>query len=219
MIRVAVVDDQPLMVSAFAALIRAQPDMLVVGTGANGQEALRLCEHTAVDVLVMDVRMPVMDGIEATRLLVERVGTPNILILTTFNTDQLVLDAVAAGARGFLLKDAEPDIVLSGIRAIHRGEAVVSPQAAPALLDVLRHERTNARGTASDALTNREIEVLRLVGQGLTNAEIAAHLVIAQTTVKTHVGSLLAKLGARDRVALAILAHTVGLGGDPLSPR
>lgn len=139
MIRVAVVDDQPLMVSAFAALIRAQPDMLVVGTGANGQEALRLCEHTAVDVLVMDVRMPVMDGIEATRLLVERVGTPNILILTTFNTDQLVLDAVAAGARGFLLKDAEPDIVLSGIRAIHRGEAVVSPQAAPALLDALRH--------------------------------------------------------------------------------
>lgn len=219
MIRVAVVDDQPLMVSAFAALIRAQPDMFVVGTGANGQEALRLCEHTAVDVLVMDVRMPVMDGIEATRLLVERAGTPNILILTTFNTDQLVLDAVAAGARGFLLKDAEPDIVLSGIRAIHRGEAVVSPQAAPALLDALRHERTNARGTAIDALTNREIEVLRLVGQGLTNAEIAAHLVIAQTTVKTHVGSLLAKLGARDRVALAILAHTVGLGGDPLSPR
>lgn len=219
MIRVAVVDDQPLMVSAFAALIRAQPDMLVVGTGANGQEALRLCEHTAVDVLVMDVRMPVMDGIEATRLLVERAGTPNILILTTFNTDQLVLDAVAAGARGFLLKDAEPSIVLSGIRAIHRGEAVVSPQAAPALLDALRHERTNARGTAIDALTNREIEVLRLVGQGLTNAEIAAHLVIAQTTVKTHVGSLLAKLGARDRVALAILAHTVGLGGDPLSPR
>ena len=219
MIRVAVVDDQPLMVSAFAALIRAQPDMLVVGTGANGQEALRLCEHTAVDVLVMDVRMPVMDGIEATRLLVERAGTPNILILTTFNTDQLVLDAVAAGACGFLLKDAEPDIVLSGIRAIHRGEAVVSPQAAPALLDALRHERTNARGTAIDALTNREIEVLRLVGQGLTNAEIAAHLVIAQTTVKTHVGSLLAKLGARDRVALAILAHTVGLGGDPLSPR
>lgn len=102
--------------------------MLVVGTGANGQEALRLCEHTAVDVLVMDVRMPVMDGIEATRLLVERAGTPNILILTTFNTDQLVLDAVAAGARGFLLKDAEPDIVLSGIRAIHRGEAVVSPR-------------------------------------------------------------------------------------------
>lgn len=219
MIRVAVVDDQPLLVSAFAALIRAQPDMLVVGTGANGQEALRLCEHTAVDVLVMDVRMPVMDGIEATRLLIERTGKPNILILTTFNTDQLVLDAVAAGARGFLLKDAEPDIVLSGIRAIHRGEAVVAPQAAPALLDALRHERTNARGTAIDALTSREIEVLRLVGQGLTNAEIAAHLVIAQTTVKTHVGSLLAKLGARDRVALAILAHTVGLGGDLLPPR
>ena len=101
----------------------SDPDMLVVGTGANGQEALRLCEHTAVDVLVMDVRMPVMDGIEATRLLVERVGTPNILILTTFNTDQLVLDAVAAGARGFLLKDAEPDIVLSGIRVLQIGRA------------------------------------------------------------------------------------------------
>lgn len=227
MIRVAVVDDQPLLVSAFAALVDAQPDMEVVGTGADGREAVALCAGTDVDVLLLDIRMPVLDGVEATRLIVDAGPLPRVVILTTFNVDELVLGALAAGARGFLLKDAEPTDVLDAVRAVHEGRAVVDPQATPALLDALRSGRASGRqgdphgeterppepSPLAGVLTPREIEVLTLVGRGRTNAEICAELFIAETTVKTHVSSLLLKLDARDRVALVVLAHSVGLVG------
>lgn len=212
MIRVGVVDDQPLLVSAFAALIGNQPDMMVAGTGTHGRDAVELCASHELDVLVMDIRMPVLDGVEATRRIVDAGARPRVLILTTFNVDALVLAAVAAGARGFLLKDADPAVVLDAIRAVHRGDAVIDAQATPALLAAVR---TAPREPAplAEALTAREIEVLTLIGLGRTNAEIGAELFIAETTVKTHVRSLLTKLDARDRVALVVLAHGAGLVG------
>lgn len=226
-IRVAVVDDQPLLVSAFSALIAHEPDMEVVATGTDGVEAVELCATHHVDVVVMDIRMPRMDGVEATRRITSQADAPRVLVLTTFNVDDLVLGAVGAGARGFLLKDAEPSEVTAAIRAVHRGEAVIATQAAPALLSaVCRAEAAvnaapdetsdvgpQAQGETSpvDGLTSREVDVLRLVASGLTNAEIAETLFIASTTVKTHVGNLLLKLGARDRVALVLIAHSAGL--------
>lgn len=214
MIRVVVVDDQPLLVSAFAALIDNEPDLVVVGTGRNGEEAVSLAASGTVDVLLLDIRMPVLDGVEATRRIVAAGPRPHVLILTTFNIDTLVLQAVAAGARGFLLKDADPATVLDAIRAVHRGEAVVDSHATPALLAALRPASSVAGGLAG-VLTPRELDVLGLIGRGRSNAEIASELFIGETTVKTHVGNLLAKLGARDRVALVVLAHGVGLVGPP----
>ncbi|GMA37989.1 response regulator [Mobilicoccus caccae] len=224
-IKVVVVDDQPLLVSAFSALIGNQPDMTVVATAADGVEAVERTLAHAVDVVLMDIRMPRLDGVEATRRILAREKAPRVLVLTTFNVDELVLAAVGAGARGFLLKDAEPTEVIDAIRAVHRGEAVIASQAAPALLAAVRNpaalveptgdEEDGAAGPSPlvDHLTAREVEVLRLIAQGRTNAEIADDLFIAQTTVKTHVGNLLLKLDARDRVALVVLAHSVGLAG------
>ncbi|MBO3128602.1 response regulator [Dermatophilus congolensis] len=219
-IRVAVVDDQPLLVSAFSALIDNQPDMHIVGTATDGAAAVELLETTTVDVVLMDIRMPHLDGVEATRRILARaIKHVNVLILTTFNIDELVLAAISAGARGFLLKDAEPTEVLEAIRTVHRGEAVIATQATPALLAALHTPintpTNNEQHTCIAALTPREIDVLRLIAQGLTNTEIASELFIAHTTVKTHVGNLLLKLNARDRVALVILAHSVGLTGSP----
>lgn len=219
-IRVGIVDDQPLLVSAFAALIGAEADMSVVATAADGLGALQVCEEHAIDVLLMDIRMPRLDGVEATRRIVEHGERPRVLILTTFNVDELVLGAVGAGARGFLLKDADPDELVDAIRAVHRGEAVIASQAAPALLTALRRQEGQELTASLDAdLTARETEVLTLIGQGRTNAEIAAELFIAPTTVKTHVGNLLLKLAARDRVALVVLAHSVGLVGPARTVR
>ena len=138
-IRVAVVDDQPLLVSAFAALIDHEPDMHVVGTGVDGDEAVALAEQGGIDVLIMDIRMPRLDGVEATRRITARADRPRVLVLTTFNVDHLVLGAVRAGARGFLLKDSDPVEVVGAIRAVHRGEAVIASQAAPALLAAVQH--------------------------------------------------------------------------------
>lgn len=225
-IRVAVVDDQPLLVSVFAALITNEDDMEVVATATDGAEAVTVAAEHDVDVMLMDIRMPHLDGIEATRQILERADRPRILVLTTFNVDELVLAACSAGARGFLLKDAEPTAVLEAIRAVHHGEAVIAGQAAPALLAALRDTSTRPTTTLADTsapepsdliagLTAREVEVLRLIAVGRTNAEIAEELFIAQTTVKTHVGNLLLKLTARDRVALVVLAHGAGLVGTP----
>lgn len=224
-IRVGIADDQPLLVSAFAALLGNEPDMSVVVRAADGLEAVEACGRHELDVLLMDIRMPRLDGIEATRRIVaQRPDRPRILILTTFNVDELVLGAVAAGARGFLLKDTDPAHLIEAIRAVHRGEAVIASQVAPALLSALRgtgpampEASVDPRGPAGlpAELTPREVEVLTLIGRGRTNAEIAAELFIAQTTVKTHVGNLLLKLAARDRVALVVLAHSVGLVGSP----
>ena len=178
MIRVAVVDDQPLLVSAFAALIGNQPDMVVTGTGTNGHDAVELCIVDQVDVLLMDIRMPVMDGVEATRRIVDAGPRPRVLILTTFNIDALVLGAVAAGARGFLLKDADPARLLDAIRAVHRGDAVVDAQATPTLLEAVRASPREPVPLV-EGLTPREIEVLTLIGHGRTNAEIGEELFIA----------------------------------------
>lgn len=221
-IRVGIVDDQPLLVSAFQALVDHQSDMEVVATAGDGAEALTVCETAAIDVLLLDVRMPRLDGIETTRRLAARDAGPRILILTTFDLDEYVLGALGAGASGYLLKDTEPDRLLEAIRAVHRGEAVIASAAAPVLLSRLREaERVPAAAPvspgSSDAqrligqLTPRERDVLTLIGAGATNGEIAARLFIAETTVKTHVGSLLLKLEARDRVALVILAQATGI--------
>ena len=221
---VGIVDDQPLLVAAFTALVDAQPDLRVVGTGADGLQAIELVEQHHPDVLLMDIRMPHLDGVEATRAITARPGdghgATRVLVLTTFNVDKLVLGAVAAGARGFLLKDAEPLEVIHAIRAVSRGEAVISTQAAPALLDAFRPAPAAsfgppARPELTAVLSSREREVLTLIGRGLTNGEISEELFIATTTVKTHVGNVMAKLNARDRVALVILAHSVGLVGTP----
>lgn len=210
-ITVAVVDDQPLLVSAFVALLNAQPDIEVVGTAADGGSAVRLAERAAPDVMLMDIRMPGIDGVEATRRIADRGDRPRVLILTTFNVDELVLGAVRAGARGFLLKDADPEEVIAAIRAVHRGEAVIAGAAAPHLLQAYREGHTVTAAPMPGRLTTRETEVLTLVARGLTNHEIAAELVVAETTVKTHVGNLLTKLGCRDRVALVVLAYSCGL--------
>lgn len=227
---VGIVDDQPLLVAAFTALIDAQPDLEVVGTGTDGLMAIELVQQLHPDVLLMDIRMPRLDGIEATRRICtqqDETTRTRILMLTTFNVDKLVLGAVAAGARGFLLKDSDPYEVIDAIRAVARGEAIVSSQATPALLDAFQPSPATmldapARPQLTALLSDREREVLTLVGRGLTNGEIAEELFIAMTTVKTHVGNLMTKLAARDRVALVIIAHAVGLVGGagvlPLKP-
>ncbi|WP_168581452.1 response regulator [Gephyromycinifex aptenodytis] len=223
-IRVAITDDQPLLVSAFSALIDAQPDMCVAAQAGNGYEAVEavLAGEEAIDVILMDIRMPGLDGIKATERIVAAGGRPRVLVLTTFNLDELVLGALAAGARGFLLKDADPAVLLDSIRAVHRGEAVIDPQAAPAVLEALREpaglqpaQQRQAAAPILAELTPRELEVLCLIARGHTNTEIGTELFIAETTVKTHVGNLLMKLHARDRVALVVLAHAAGLvSGD-----
>lgn len=224
-IRVGIADDQPLLVSAFRALIDHQADMTVVATAADGSEALDVCASTQVDVLLLDIRMPRLDGIETMRRLAARDGSPRVIILTTFDLDEYVLDALGAGASGYLLKDVEPDRLIEAIRSVDRGEAVIASTAAPIVLSTLRgsHLRGSqgtgepARGHAPEServlalLTPRERDVLAQIGAGATNAEIASALFIAETTVKTHVGSLLLKLEARDRVALVIIAHAIGL--------
>lgn len=221
-IRVGIVDDQPLLVEAFRALIDHQENMRVVGTAGDGQRALDLCASTSVDVLLMDIRMPRLDGIETARRLTERGPFPRVLVLTTFDLDEYVLGAIGAGASGYLLKDVEPDRLLEAIRAVHRGEAVLANLAAPVVLSRLREADRAQSAAARESeeaqrvrarLTARELDVLGQIGAGATNAEIAQALVIAQTTVKTHVGSLLHKLNARDRVALVIIAHAIGLVG------
>ncbi|ODQ43240.1 DNA-binding response regulator [Corynebacterium sp. HMSC061H03] len=231
-IRVLVAEDQALIRQSFAQLIDAHPQMKVIGAVGDGAEAVR--RASGADVVVMDIRMPVMDGIEATRQIVQgvpsggaaRTSTPKVLVLTTFREEDLVLGALEAGAAGFLLKDSNPRELLSAIMRIHRGEGVIDPKVTPM---VLRHVSPRAphsgqparafstHGADSDPthtgtqFTPREQEILNLVCQGLSNDEIARRLVVATTTVKTHVKSLLTKTGSRSRVDLVIWAAKNGL--------
>ena len=213
MIRVAVVDDQALLASSFAAYLERQPDMTVVGTAGDGAQAVELCRRTDVDVVLMDLRMPVLDGVEATRALTARGDRPRVLVLTTFDVDEFVVAAARAGARGYLLKDAEPAELLSAVRAVHDGRAVLGGTGPSELLQAhLESARATGPRPGAEALaqlSDREAEVLAEIASGATNAEIAGRLHIAETTVKTHVGNLLAKLDCRDRVALVVLAHAV----------
>ncbi|MFD2792127.1 response regulator [Promicromonospora vindobonensis] len=213
-IRVLVCDDQALIRTGFATIIDAQPDLAVVGECGDGRAAVDLAARLNPDVVVMDVRMPVLDGIEATRLLAGAgVAHPvKVLVVTTFNLDEYVYEALRAGASGFLLKDAPAAQLLHGIRTVASGAALLAPEVTRKLVGRYAARIRPAEGAATDtALTPRELEVLRLIATGLSNGEIAATLVISQETVKTYVSRLLAKLGLRDRVQAVVHAYRSGL--------
>ncbi|KRV48925.1 LuxR family transcriptional regulator [Wenjunlia vitaminophila] len=217
-IRVMLVDDQALLRTGFRMVLQAQPDMEVVAEAENGAEALTVLESTAVDVVLMDVRMPRMDGVEATRRICgesgEREGAPRVLILTTFDLDEYAFSALKAGASGFLLKDARPGEMLAAIRSVHSGDAVVAPTTTRRLLDRFAPMLPSSPQPAREdlgRLTDRERQVLVLVAQGLSNGEIAQRLVVSEATVKTHVGRILTKLNLRDRVQAVVLAYETGL--------
>lgn len=227
-IRVAIVDDQHLVRSGFAMLINSQPDLRVVSEAATGDAAVRALAATPADVVMMDVRMPGMDGIEATRRILAdhtppaggntgAAAGPRIVVLTTFDLDEYALAAIHAGASGFLLKDAPPEELLEAIRTVHRGDAVIAPSTTRRLLDhvapLLRQPtpEQHAHAEAVARLTVREREVFGLIAQGLSNPEIAAKLYLSEATVKTHVGHILAKLEARDRVQAVVMAYETGI--------
>ncbi|UPK74699.1 response regulator transcription factor [Nocardioidaceae bacterium SCSIO 66511] len=214
-IRVFMADDQQLVRAGFRMLIESQDDLQVAGEAGNGAEAVEALTVTSADVVLMDVRMPRMDGVEATRRITARDGRPRILVLTTFDLDEYVYAALRAGASGFLLKDTPPEVLLGAIRDVHRGDAVVAPSATRRMLDRFADAMPTGDEDAVDprltGLTDREREVLELIGQGLSNQEIAARLVLAEATVKTHIGRLLAKTASRDRVQLVVLAYDTGL--------
>jgi DNA-binding NarL/FixJ family response regulator len=213
-ITVFLVDDQALVRSGFALLIDAEDDLRVIGEAGDGQQAVEALARVHADVVLMDVRMPRMDGVEATRRLVSGPQPPRILILTTFDLDEYVYAGLRAGASGFLLKDARPTELLSAIRSVAVGDAVVAPSATRRLLDhVLPTLPAGASGSDPRlaVLTGREVEVLVEIADGATNAEICARLFLAEGTVKTHIGRLLSKLAIRDRVGLVLFAYETGL--------
>ena len=215
-IRVLIADDQPRMRTGFRMILDAEPDLEVVGEAADGAEAVRLAAGARADVVLMDVRMPGMDGIEATRRLAgDGVQDPvRVLILTTFDLDEYVLSALRAGASGFLLKDVPPEDLVDAIKVVAAGDALLAPSVTRRLLDRFASSLPDpaaARPAALDTLTARELEVLGLVARGMSNAEIAEHLVVSETTVKTHVGRLLFKLDLRDRVQAVVLAYETGI--------
>ncbi|GAA1334030.1 response regulator transcription factor [Brachybacterium rhamnosum] len=226
-LRVALVDDQPLVRAGFAMVIGTQDDLEVTVQASDGAEAVEQLRAHRVDVVLMDVRMPRMDGIEATARILEQSPpdrAPKVIVLTTFDLDEYVVSAIRAGASGFLLKDAQPEDLLAAIRTVHRGDAVIAPSATRRLLErVVSTPEPQQRDTSVlDALTDREREVLVLMGRGCSNQEIGAQLFVAEATVKTHVGRVLAKIGARDRVQAVIIAFETGLvtpgeGGAPPS--
>jgi DNA-binding NarL/FixJ family response regulator len=216
-VRIVVADDHQVVRAGFAGLLGTQPDFSVVGTAGDGAEAVRVCRDVAPDVVLMDVRMPGMDGIEATR---ELIGAPpagepvpRVLILTTFDLDEYVYDALRAGASGFLLKDVTAEQLFEAVRVIAAGEALLAPTVTRRLITEFSRLRPTPGATpqALTALTPRETEVLRLVAQGLSNPEIAARLVVTEETVKTHVSRLLGKLHLRDRTQAVIMAYESGL--------
>jgi DNA-binding NarL/FixJ family response regulator len=215
-VRIIVADDHHVVRTGFAALLGTQPDFAVVGTACDGAEAVRICREVCPDVVLMDVRMPVMDGIEATRQLAgPGPGGPRILILTTFDLDQYVYDALRAGASGFLLKDVTAERLFDAVRVIAGGEALLAPAVTRRLISEFTRLRPKPDGAPSTAalaaLTPRETQVLRLVAEGLSNTEIAARLVVTEETVKTHVSRMLSKLGLRDRTQAVVTAYETGL--------
>ena len=214
-IRVMLVDDQVLLRTGFRMVLAAQPDMEVVAEAGDGVEALQVLRATEVDVVLMDVRMPKLDGVETTRRICQEPNPPKVLILTTFDLDEYAFSGLKAGASGFMLKDVPPGELLHAIRAVHSGDAVVAPSTTRRLLDrfapMLPSGGKEPRHKELERLTDREREVMVLVAQGLSNGEIAARLVLSEATVKTHVGRILTKLGLRDRVQVVVLAYETGL--------
>lgn len=218
MIRVFLVDDQDLVRSGFRMLIEAEDDMQVVGEATDGRQALEALTHTETDVVLMDIRMPHVDGVEATTELLTRDDPPRVLVLTTFDLDDYVFAALRAGASGFMLKDSRPEELLSAIRDVAAGDAVVAPSATRRLLDhVVPTLPSSPAHTGPDprleVLTDREQEVLVEIAKGSTNAEICKNLYMAEGTVKTHIGRLLSKLNCRDRVGLVLFAYETRLAG------
>ena len=228
-IRVALVDDQELVRGGFRMLINSQPDLEVVAEAGTGSDAINVLAETPADVVLMDVRMPEMNGIDATERILARMrdnaSAPRIIVLTTFDLDEYVLDAIRAGASGFLLKDAKPEELLTAIRQVHRGDAVIAPQMTRRLLHHVQpmlgvangnggaRDRTGSEALAAqrESLTAREVEVLLLVADGQSNQEIASTLTISEPTVKTHVAHILQKTASRDRVQAVVFAYESGL--------
>ncbi|WP_405645703.1 response regulator [Streptomyces sp. NBC_00019] len=217
MTTVLIADDQPLQRFGFRMLLESQDDMTVLGEAPNGIEAIRMTAELHPDVVLMDVRMPGLDGIEATRRIVAAGARTRVLILTTFDLDEYAYAGLRAGASGFLVKDAQPEDLLSGIRAVATGDAVVAPSLTRRLLDAYAHHlpaetpTTEPADSRLAALTDREREILTVIGKGWTNTEISARLHLAESTVKTHVGRILAKTGSRDRIQAVILAYETKL--------
>jgi DNA-binding NarL/FixJ family response regulator len=211
-VRVLIADDQALVRAGFRRLIDSEPGIEVVAESGDGLEAIDAACRTRTDVVLMDIRMPRLDGLEATRRLLARRPGTRVLILTTFDLDEYVFDALRAGASGFLLKDAQPDELLAAIRVVAGGDALLAPSITRRLIEEFaRRPAARDRPAALDELTARELEVLRLLARGLSNAEIAAELILGEATVKTHVGNVLMKLGLRDRVQAVVLAYESGL--------
>jgi DNA-binding NarL/FixJ family response regulator len=215
-LRILIADDQAVVRLGFSSLVGSQPDMTVVGSAGDGREAVRLAGDLAArdqgpDVVLMDIRMPVLGGIEATVQLQRLPAPPRVLALTTFDLDDYVFEALRAGASGFLLKDATPEKILEAIRVVGAGDALLAPEVTGRLIAEFAHRPRLIRPPGLDRLTARERDVLQLVARGRSNAEIAGRLNLAEQTVKSHVGSILAKLGLRDRVQAVVLAYESGL--------
>jgi DNA-binding NarL/FixJ family response regulator len=216
-IRLLLADDQAMVRQGFGALLNAQDGMLVVGEATNGEDAVRACRELRPDLILMDVRMPVMDGLEATRRVMSPSGgagwRPRVLMLTTFDLDDYVYEALRAGASGFLLKDATADDLVAAVRIVAAGEALLAPTVTRRLIEEFARQprRDRPRPDELAGLTARELEVARLIARGLSNGEIADTLVLAEQTVKTHVGRILAKLNLRDRAQVVVAAYESGL--------
>jgi DNA-binding NarL/FixJ family response regulator len=214
-VRVVVVDDQEVVRAGFGALLATQPDFAMVGSASDGAEAAEVCREQRPDVVLMDVRMPVMDGIEATRQIVSAADDdrPRIIMLTTFDLDEHVYDALSAGASGFLLKEVTAERLFDAVRVVAAGEALLAPTVTRRLITEFARQRPSAslRSASLHALTPRETEVLRLIAEGLSNPEISVRLVVGEETVKTHVSRILNKLGLRDRTQAVVTAYETGL--------
>jgi DNA-binding NarL/FixJ family response regulator len=211
--RILIADDQALIRAGFRMIIDAEPDLHVVAEAENGAEAVEAARRTRPDVVLMDIRMPTIDGLEATRRIIAATDTPpRVLILTTFDLDEYVFDALHAGASGFVLKDTSPEQLVAGIRVVAQGESLLSPSVTRHLIEsfVREHPRRQVPPQLEE-LTARELEILGLISRGLSNAEIAELLVLSTTTVKTHVARVLSKLGLRDRVQAVVLAYETGI--------
>ncbi len=212
-IRIAIVDDQALVRTGFRMVLEAEPDFSVVGEAGDGAAAIELARSTAIDVMLMDVRMPAVDGIAATAAVTAAERSPRVIVLTTFDLDAYAFAAIRAGASGFLLKDVRPQELVAAIRTVHTGDATLSPRITRRMLELFAGDLPAMPGAARpastllDSLTPREREILVAVAEGLNNAELAARFHLSESTVKTHVGRILQKLDARDRVHLVILAY------------
>lgn len=212
-LRVLIADDQQLVRAGFGMILATQPGLDVVGEASTGNEAIALARTTQPDVILMDIRMPDTDGIEATRRILAAGGetVPRVLILTTFDLDEYVYNALRAGASGFLLKDVPPEQLIAGIRLVHNGEALLAPSITRRLIEEFTSSQRLTKPAALKTLSPRENEVFQLIARGYSNQQIARHLVVGETTVKTHVTRILTKLDLRDRVQVVVLAYEAGI--------